>query len=80
MRDALVYAVIAVTMIFWLFPAVGVFVQIGREATTKEWLEAIPGIGLLLSLGAMPINLDAGILGTMFFVMLLLRRKELPSR
>ena len=80
MRDAPVYATIVVTLVVWLFPAAGVFVQIGREATVADWLQAIPGIGLILSLALMPIYLDAGLAGTMFFVMLLLRRNGLPSR
>jgi hypothetical protein len=79
MQEPLLYGIIAVTLVVWLIPAVGVFAQIGREATPKEWLEAIPGIGMLLSLSIMPIYLDAGIAGTLFFVLLLLKRNS-PSK
>jgi hypothetical protein len=74
MQEPLLYAIIAVTLVVWLTPAARVFIRIAREARPSEWLVAIPGIGLLLSLSAMPINLDAGIAGTMFFALLLLKR------
>ena len=79
MQEPLLYGICAITLVVLLMPAVSVFVQIGREATTKEWLEAIPGIGLVLSLSVMPIYLDAGIAGTMFFGLLLVKRKPTPK-
>jgi hypothetical protein len=50
--------VVAMTLIAFFIPAVGVLVQVAREATRADWLEAIPGIGLLLSLSIMPIDLS----------------------
>jgi hypothetical protein len=79
MQEALLYAIIAVTLVVWLTPAARLFIQIAREARPSEWLVALPGIGLLLSLSAMPINLDVGILGAMFFTLLLLKRNS-PSK
>ncbi len=74
MHDALLYGVIGVTMVIWLLPAVGVFIQIGREATRAEWLEAVPGMGLLFCLSIMPLTLDWALLGVMFFTLLLTKR------
>jgi hypothetical protein len=50
--------------------------QVAREATRSDWLEAIPGIGLLLSLSVLPIDLNWGTAGAMFFVLLLIKSRK----
>ena len=80
MQEPLFYTITAVTLVFLLIPAVSVFVQIGRAATPKDWLDAIPGIGLVLSLSVLPIFLDAGVAGVMFFGLLLLKRKPVSNK
>ena len=81
MRETILYGVVAITLVAFFIPAVGVLVQVAREATRADWLEAIPGIGLLLSLGVMPIDLNWGTAGTMFFGLLLLKsKKRLPQQ
>jgi hypothetical protein len=79
MQETILYGVVAITLIAFFIPAVGVLVQVAREATRADWLEAIPGIGLLLSLSIMPIDLDWGTAGTMFFVLLLIKSRKTLS-
>jgi hypothetical protein len=81
MQETILYGVVAITLGAFFIPAMGVLVQVAQEATRSDWLEAIPGIGLLLSLSVKPIDLDWGTAGAMFFVLLLLKsRKKLPQQ
>ena len=75
-QETILYSIVAITVGAFFIPAVGVLVQVAREATRADWLEAIPGIGLLLFLSIMPIDLDWGTAGTMFFVLLLIRSRK----
>ena len=79
MQETILYGLVAITLVAFFIPAVGVLVQVAREATRSDWLEAIPGIGLLLSLSVIPIDLNWGTAGTMFFVLLLLKSRKNPS-
>jgi hypothetical protein len=76
MQEMILYGVVAITLGALLIPAMGVLFQVARKATRSDWLEAIPGIGLLLSLTVMVIDLDWGMAGTMFFVLLLLKSRK----
>ena len=76
MQEMVLYGIVAIALGALLIPAMRVLVQIARKATRSDWLEAIPGIGLLLSLTVMVIDLYWGMAGTMFFVLLLLKSRK----
>jgi hypothetical protein len=76
MQETILYGIVAITLGAFFIPAIGVLVQVAREATRSDWLEAIPGIGLLLSLSVLPTDLNWGTAGTMFFVLLLIKSRK----